>query len=87
LNNKQEEVCLKKFYEITREVYNPCAGSQRPDIFIDEVETDEAGIDALIKDYLVGNNVDCQKTVTQNGEITVEITTDSLRQRITFCEI
>ncbi|MDR0857587.1 MAG: hypothetical protein LBN97_00970 [Oscillospiraceae bacterium] len=75
-----------KTYEFTREIFNSCSNNQMRDVFFEELELDDAGIDALIDKHLVGNEVKCDRFVDNRGIVTADIEVDGLRQRLTFCE-
>jgi hypothetical protein len=77
---------MKKQYELTREIFNKCAGNQMRDIFFEEIEADESDIDAIIADYLKGGDISYDKHISPDGDIIVDIVTDNLRQKLTFCE-
>lgn len=77
---------MVKQYEMTREMFNKCAGDKRPEVFFDEVEADENGLQELIRQYLTGKDVSFEKTESPDATV-FEITSDGQRQRITFSEI
>jgi hypothetical protein len=52
------------------------------DVFITEIETDD--VDLSVKEYLVGNEVQCEKIENGNGAVIFNINTDGINQRITF---
>jgi hypothetical protein len=52
------------------------------DVFVSDVETDD--LDAYVKQYLVGKNVSCEKSINEDGGIVYDIVTDELKQRLTF---
>jgi hypothetical protein len=56
------------------------------DVFFEELEADDAGIDAIIEKYLVGNEVEYDRYISSQGDIVVNIVADGLRQRLVFCE-
>jgi hypothetical protein len=55
------------------------------DIFINEIETDD--VDVSVKEFLVGKEVQCQKSENDKGAVIYDINTDGLIQRVTFTEI
>jgi hypothetical protein len=69
-------------YEMIREIFNQCSGNQMRDVFIEEIETDDP--DAVIQKYLTGQEVVCNKTVNDKGQIVFDVTTDGLQQRFSF---
>ena len=73
-----------KTYEMIREIFNECRNNQMRDVFISEVETDD--LDAVVKQYLVGGEVTCEKELTANGAV-YTYSTDGLLQKLTFTEI
>lgn len=77
---------VKKRYELTREIFNKCAGNQMRDVFFEEIEADGADIDAIIGQYLKGSDVKCDRHVGSNGDIVADIVADGLRQKLTFSE-
>ncbi|MDR1217369.1 MAG: hypothetical protein LBJ99_02155 [Oscillospiraceae bacterium] len=79
-------IALKKRYELTREIFNKCSGNQMRDVFFEEIEADDADIEAIIGRYLQGSDVECDRSVSPDGDIVVDISTDGLLQRLTFCE-
>jgi hypothetical protein len=78
---------MKKTYEMTREIFNKCSGNQMRDIFIEEIEADEYGLEKIIGEYIEGDDATYDKTVTQDGDIVVNVVNNGLRQRLTFCEL
>jgi hypothetical protein len=69
-------------YEMIREIFNLCSGNQMRDVFVSEVETDN--LDIYVEQYLVGQEVACEKTVNESGSVVYDIVTDDLKQRLTF---
>jgi hypothetical protein len=69
-------------YEMIREIFNQCSGNQMRDVFVSEVETDD--LDGYVKQYLVGKEVSCEKSVNDGGSVVYDIVTDDLKQRLTF---
>lgn len=78
---------MKQAYEFTREIFNSCSNNQMRDVFFEELELDNADIDALIQSHLVGSDTHCERYVDQSGILTAEIEVDGLRQKLTFCKI
>ena len=74
-----------KSYEMIREIFNECANNQMRDVDISEIETDDT--DAVVKTFLEGSNITCEKSVLSNGTIIYDIVTDGIRQRVGFTEI
>jgi hypothetical protein len=69
-------------YEMIREIFNLCSGNQMRDVFVSEIETDD--LDAYVKQYLVGTEVSCEKSINESGATVYDIVTDELKQRLTF---
>jgi hypothetical protein len=69
-------------YEMIREIFNLCSGNQMRDVFVSEIETDD--LDSYVKQYLIGTEVSCERSVTDTGGIVYDIVTDDLKQRLTF---
>lgn len=69
-------------YEMIREIFNLCSGNQMRDVFVSEIETDD--LDAYVKQYLVGKDISCEKSMNEDGGIVYDIVTDELKQRLTF---
>ncbi|MDR0662779.1 MAG: hypothetical protein LBF80_01690 [Spirochaetaceae bacterium] len=69
-------------YELIREIFNLCSGNQMRDVFVSEVETDD--VDEYVKRYLVGKNIQCEKSLNEDGGMVYDIVTDDLKQRLTF---
>ncbi|MDR2795377.1 MAG: hypothetical protein LBB47_01545 [Spirochaetaceae bacterium] len=69
-------------YEMIREIFNLCSGNQMRDVFVSEIETDD--LDSYVKQYLVGKEVSCEKSVNESGGAVYDIVTDELKQRLTF---
>ena len=72
-------------YEMIREIFNQCSGNQMRDVFFQEIETDDT--DAVVKEYLVGTNVTCEKSVSENGSVIYDINTDGVHSRIGFTPV
>ncbi|GHV54777.1 hypothetical protein AGMMS49579_16040 [Spirochaetia bacterium] len=64
---------------------NSCDNNQMRDIDIQEIETDD--VDAAVKEFCVGKEVRCEKTVKNDGAVIFDICTDGLEQRITYTEL
>jgi hypothetical protein len=73
-----------KKYEMVREIFNACSGNQMRDVFIDEIETDD--MEATVKQFLVGTEVQCERLEKDKGAI-FNINTDGLQQRVTFTAV
>jgi hypothetical protein len=69
-------------YEMIREIFNLCSGNQMRDVFVSEVETDD--LDDYVKQYLVGKDISCEKSMNEDGGTVYDIVTDDLKQRLTF---
>jgi hypothetical protein len=69
-------------YEMIREIFNLCSGNQMRDVFVSEIETDD--LDGYVKQYLIGTEVSCERSVNDTGGIVYDIVTDDLKQRLTF---
>jgi hypothetical protein len=69
-------------YEMIREIFNQCSGNQMRDVFIEEIETDNP--EAAVQKYLVGKDIVCAKTVNDKGQLVFDITTDGMRQCVSF---
>jgi hypothetical protein len=78
---------MTKRYELTREIFNRCSGNQMRDIFIDEIELDDDGVEKMISGYVTGADATCERFVTSKGDLIVDINTNGLRQKLTFAEI
>jgi hypothetical protein len=68
---------------MTREIFNNCAGNQMRDVFIKDVEVSDDDFDALVKPYLTGGEVSCERG-DDGGAVVFDIVTDGMRQRISF---
>ncbi len=69
-------------YEFIREIFNSCSGNQMRDVFVEDVETDDA--QAYLQRYLVGGSVECDRSDLPDGSIIFDVVTDGLRQRFSF---
>lgn len=74
-----------KRYEMVREIFNSCSGNQMRDVFIKEIETDD--MDAVVQEFLTGNEVHYEKFVQDNGVVIFDINTDGMNQRVTFTAV
>jgi hypothetical protein len=70
---------------MVREIFNSCSGNQMRDVFISEIETDDVNL--AVQEFLVGAEVQWEKTKTETGAILFDINTDGLKQRVAFTEI
>jgi hypothetical protein len=68
-------------YELIREIINPCAGNTRPEVSIDEIETNDT--DAYVSD-LWGADTSYEKTTNESGSIIYEQNIDGIINRLTF---
>ena len=74
-----------KEYELIREIFNECSRNQMRDVFISEVETDD--IEKIVREYSVGSEITCEKTVLNEVSVKYDLVVDGIRQRLTFTEI
>jgi hypothetical protein len=72
-------------YEMIREIFNQCSGNQMRDVFIEEIETDNP--ETVVQKYLTAKDVACTKTVNDKGLIVFDITTDGMRQCVSFTRV
>jgi hypothetical protein len=56
------------------------------DVFIDELDLDDEGIERIISQHMTGSNVTCERTA-KGGDLIVDINADGLEQRLTFCVV
>jgi hypothetical protein len=68
-------------YELIREIINPCAGDKHPEVFMDEIKTDD--VDAYVRD-LWGAEAHFKKSVHASGSIIYEQNIDGIIHRLTF---
>ena len=76
---------MMKNYEMVREIFNKCSGNQMRDVFFEEVATDDP--EEVVKSYLVGNIITCERGDFADGSIIFDVNTDGIPQRFTFSEI
>jgi hypothetical protein len=69
-------------HELIREIFNKCSGNQMRDVFVSEVESDN--LDEYVKQFLVGGDVRCEKTINENGVVIFDLEIDGLKQRLAF---
>jgi CRISPR/Cas system-associated protein endoribonuclease Cas2 len=74
---------MVKSYELIREIFNSCSGNVR-DVDISEIQTDD--IEAVVKQFLNGENVRYERYVKNKQTVIFDIDADGLRQRLTFTE-
>jgi hypothetical protein len=72
-------------YELIREIFNKCSGNQMRDVFVSEIETDDLNV--FVKQYLIGGDVNFEKTENENGTIIFNLVIDGLRQQLAFSPI
>ena len=76
-----------KEYEIVKEVFNPCAGEQRPDT-CDIEEREVADPEAYVKSLYHGESHVEFLTAEKDGSLVIEVLFDSGRKhRYTFSEL
>jgi hypothetical protein len=68
-------------YELIREIINPCAGDKRPEISMDEIETDD--VDAYVRDLWAADTC-YTKTIHASGSMVYEQNKDGIINRLTF---
>ena len=68
-----------------REIFNQCSGNQMRDVDIQEVETND--IDSIVKEFLTGDDVMCEKIVQDAKTTVFKITTDGLKQQVSFVKL
>ena len=78
---------MKKQYEMTREIFNKCAGNQMRDVFFEELELDSEELHTHALQYAKGGDVSCERFDTGSGVTVFELSCDGTKSRITFCEI
>ncbi len=69
-------------YEMIREIFNSCSNNQMRDVFFSEIESDD--LDSVVRPYLTGKDVSCERIDLGDGSVEYNIVTDGLAQRITF---
>jgi hypothetical protein len=69
-------------YEMIREIFNNCSGNQMRDVDIKEIETSTP--DLIVKEFLIGNSVQCEKFDNPDGSVIFNINTDGILQRVSF---
>jgi len=74
-----------KKYERIREILNSCDNSRMRDVDIAEIETDD--IDADVKQFCNGKDLQCEKFDKNDGTVFFTIHIDGLNQRITYMEL
>ena len=72
-------------YEMIREIFNQCSGNQMRDVFFKEIETNDTN--AVVKEFLIGKHVTCDKSVSENGSVIYDIDTDGVHSRIGFTPV
>ena len=78
---------MKKMYETVWEIFNQCANNQMRDVFIDEVELEETGLEEYLRRKIRDRNLKLEKSVASDGSIIFEIDASGVRQRFSFTEI
>jgi len=74
-----------KSYEMIREIFNLCSGNQMRDVSIGEIDAED--LHDVVKSYLTGGTVQCEKSNPSAGVTVFDIVSDGMRQRITFTEL
>ncbi|MDR1065762.1 MAG: hypothetical protein LBL25_05285 [Oscillospiraceae bacterium] len=74
-------------YELTREIFNKCSGNQMRDVFLEELELDDLGLDEFVKNYFPGKSVSITRSDGGPGATVFDVDISEQRQRLTFCEI
>jgi hypothetical protein len=69
-------------YEMIREIFNNCSGNQMRDVDVKEIETSNP--DLTVKEFLIGNSVQCEKLEKPDGSVIFDINTDGILQRVSF---
>ncbi len=73
-------------YELTREIFNRCSGNQMRDIYIEELELDENGLEVYVKNFFAGRKVEILRR-DEPGAVVFDVEIADQLQRMTFCEI
>ncbi|MDR0445511.1 MAG: hypothetical protein LBH17_00505 [Oscillospiraceae bacterium] len=74
-------------YELTREIFNKCSGNQMRDVFLEELELDDAGLDEYVRNYFSGDDISIERFDDGRGSVIFDISISGERQRMSFCEI
>ena len=74
-----------KEYEVVREIFNACAGDQRGDVTIEELELDSP--DTYIAQRFPANQYTVEKTCLDDGSLVYTIAGTDISQKYTFTEI
>jgi hypothetical protein len=69
-------------YEMIREIFNNCSGNQMRDVDVKEIETSDPEL--TVKEFLIGNSVQCEKFQKPDGSVIFDINTDGILQRVSF---
>ena len=78
---------MVKTYETVWEIFNECANNQMRDVFIDEIELEEDGIEDFLRRKFRDKSMTFERTVQDNGTILYDIDASGIRQRYSFTEI
>ena len=78
---------MKKMYETVWQIFNQCANNQMRDVFIDEVELEETGLEEYLRRKIRDRNLKLEKSVAPDGSIIFDIDASGVRQRFSFTEI
>ena len=75
---------MKKEYEVVAEIFNACAGSGRPQIFVEDVELEDPVEYVLMKHGRDWEEI--EKEVMPSGDIQYTLNKGSITYKYTFTE-
>ena len=78
---------MMKEYEVVHEIFNVCSGNQMRDVFIEEVELPEDGLEDYIRSRHKEKEITLEREDLLNGSIIYVVMTAEIKQRYSFTEI
>lgn len=69
-------------YEFIREIFNECSGNQMRDVFVSEITTNDT--DKYVEQFLIGADIQKEKSVLADGSVVYDVVTDGMKQRFSF---
>ena len=78
---------MKRIYETVWEIFNKCANNQMRDVFIDEVELDEDGMEDYLRGKIRDKGLTFEKTVCEDGSVIYDIDASGMKERFSFTPV
>lgn len=78
---------MRKEYEVVHEIFNSCSNNQMRDVYIEEMELDDAELETYIRGKHKDKELKVEREDLEDGSVMFHLDTSGILQRYTFTEI